>query len=971
MIAKAQAPSPRRQTTFAPGARVVVRDEEWIVRGTESTTSGGVAVKVTGLSELVRGKEAIFLTELDEVIELRPEETKLVRDTSPGYRRSKLYLESLLRRTPPTDDRLHIGHHGAMRSAPYQLRPAHMALGQPRPRILIADGVGLGKTIEVGVLLSELIQRGRGERILVVGLKSILAQFQQELWARFTIPLVRLDSVGIQRVRANLPSNVNPFYHFPKVIISIDTLKSDARYRSYLEQCHWDVIVIDEAQHVALRGSKSQRARLAQLLGRTSDALILTSATPHDGRAESFASLMNLLEPTAIADPSNYTKEDIKGLFVRRFKRDIAAESGDAFHTRKVTIQRVDASDAEDAALLALSKAEFQTIDQHRTKGGGALFRTLLIKAFLSSPTACASTLNARIGRLQKAERKAGDDQAHAAREHDIEALHGLLGLVEAVTPEHLSKLERLNALIRSFGYSGKAKGERIVIFSERIQTLEFLREHLCQTFKLDEQEVAVFHGTLDDQEQQRLVKDFGTKDTKVRILLGSDAASEGINLHFFCHRLIHFDIPWSLITLEQRNGRIDRFGQEEDPDFHYLLTIPKAEGLRGDLHVLETLIKKEEEAHKNIGDAAFLMKQYEAEKEEVQIAKVIEGEVAEAEVLPDVEDAIRSDDLFSLLMSDTHDHQTEAEGELTANALSLYSDDLNFAEEAFRELAQSYGKEFAPPEPHPHLRGFTFTKPEDLKVRYRALPSELRTESGEVKLTVDRERVEKALEAARQSEAAPFPEWELFWPLHPVAQWLHDRVLAHFGRHEAPVLELAGLGPNEVVMVFQGIYSNKRSQPLIVQWFGVVFESGSDAAMIEDLEHLVARTGLATDLSNPKGGRPVDPLFPQIPFALKHAQAFMQKQRAERQAALVEQLKVQQRRLNAWSEQMSFALDAKEAKAGQGPSGAPAHVKKRIDDERSEAKKRLDARKEWLNNSLQTVEPPYLRLAAVLTGRA
>lgn len=379
MIAKARSrPEPR---VFAPGARVVIRDEEWIVRGTDSTSTGGVAVKVTGLSELVRGKDAIFLTELDDIEELKPEYTEPVPDESPRYRRAKLYLESLLRRSPPTDDRLHIGHRAAMQLAPYQLRPAHQALAQPRPRILIADGVGLGKTLEVGILLSELIQRGRGERILVVGLKSILAQFQQELWARFTIPLVRLDSVGIQRLRANLPSNVNPFYQYPKVIISIDTLKNNARYRAYLEDCHWDAIVIDECQHVALRGTRSQRARLAQLLGRTCDALILTSATPHDGRAESFASLMNLLEPTAIANESDYTKDDIEGLYTRRFKRHVEKEAGDAFHEREVTIEKIDATGAEDAAFEALAVAQFKTIDQRRKKARGILFRAIRIRA--------------------------------------------------------------------------------------------------------------------------------------------------------------------------------------------------------------------------------------------------------------------------------------------------------------------------------------------------------------------------------------------------------------------------------------------------------------------------------------------------------------------------------------------------------------------------------------------------------------
>ena len=148
------APGPR----YAPGARVEIRDEEWMVRGVQATATGGHALRVVGVSDLVRGRDAMFLDDLDQVTILDPRETDLVHDGSPRYRKTSLYLESLLRQSPPTTGELAIGHRGAMQAAKYQLVPAAKALAQPRARILIADGVGLGKTIEVGILLSELIR---------------------------------------------------------------------------------------------------------------------------------------------------------------------------------------------------------------------------------------------------------------------------------------------------------------------------------------------------------------------------------------------------------------------------------------------------------------------------------------------------------------------------------------------------------------------------------------------------------------------------------------------------------------------------------------------------------------------------------------------------------------------------------------------------------------------------------------------
>jgi SNF2 family DNA or RNA helicase len=322
---------------IAPGARVLIRDEEWLVRRVDHSNDGGRLLVCDGISELVRGRLGYFLTELeDEIQVLDPAATELVADDSPYFNAALLYLEAQLGDSAPNDELIHLGHSAVMNHVRYQLDPALQALRQPRQRILIADSTGLGKTLEAGILVTELIQRGRGQRILVITLKSMLTQFQKEFWCRFTIPLVRLDSLGLQRVRNQIPSNHNPFNYFDRTIISIDTLKANLEYRNFLESAWWDIIVIDECHNVAARGtddSLSRRARLARLLAGRSDTLILLSATPHDGSARSFASLMALLDPTAISDPDDYTPEDYrnKGLVIDASRRTSATRCSRIF----------------------------------------------------------------------------------------------------------------------------------------------------------------------------------------------------------------------------------------------------------------------------------------------------------------------------------------------------------------------------------------------------------------------------------------------------------------------------------------------------------------------------------------------------------------------------------------------------------------------------------------------------------------
>lgn len=584
---------------YAPGMRVIIRDEEWMIRKVETNNLGNDALHCVGISSLVKDKEAIFLEDLETIQVVNPAEIKLIPDASPYYKRSLLYLESQWRQKIPTDTNIHIGHRAAMDTMPYQLDPAKVSLQKPRQRILIADSVGLGKTLEAGILMSELIARGKGKRILVVTVKSMMTQFQKEMWNRFTIPLVRLDSNRIQKIRASLPSNYNPFFYYDKTIVSVDTLKRDVEYRTHLENAYWDIIVIDEAQNVAERGDhRAQRSRLAKLLADRSDTMIMLSATPHDGRAKSFASLMNMLDPTAIANPEDYTVDDIKGLCIRRFKKDVKDQISGAFLERNVQLERCHASAREEHAYQIFSDMQLQ-MDVGRERGNGHLFKTGLEKALFSSPAACIKSIDARLEKLNK-RYGFGDIK-------DIGELETLRDALQRITPQDFSRYQKLLSLLNSpaYGWNKSATDDRIVIFTERIETMKYLAEQLRKDLRMDAEVVQEISGGMSDAEQQQIVENFGRTESKIRVLVASDVASEGLNLHYLSHRLIHFDIPWSLMVFQQRNGRIDRYGQKAQPDIRYMLIESDNARIKGDMRIIEILVRKEEQAYKNIGDPA------------------------------------------------------------------------------------------------------------------------------------------------------------------------------------------------------------------------------------------------------------------------------------------------------------------------------------------------------------------------------
>jgi len=944
------------ENIFAPGIRIVVRDAEWLVRRVDRTSTGGQALAVVGISELVRDKEAVFLTEIDKGIEvLDPARTRLVPDASSAYQASLLYMESLLRRKAPTDERLYIGHQAAMDPVPFQLDAAIQALGQPRQRILIADAVGLGKTLEAGVLMSELIRRGKGKRILVVAVKSMLTQFQKEMWSRFSIPLTRLDSIGIQRVRSRIPTSHNPFYYYDRAIISIDTLKNDREYSVYIENAWWDIIVIDEAHNVAERGhGTSQRARLAGLLSSRSDTLIMLSATPHDGKARSFASLMNMLDPTAIADPDHYGPEDIKGLFIRRFKKDIQDQVENAFRPRKISVARCKASLPEEAAYAAFADMTFSRLDQRR--GAGRLFKTTLEKALFSSPAACLDTIRNRVRRLETA--------GEPGFENDVALLKDLADAVGCIGPKGFSKYQRLVELIRDkasgFGWTGNDTTDRLIIFTERIETLRFLQEHLVGDLSLRDEQLTILHGGLPDIEQQEIVERFGKEQDPVRLLIASDVASEGINLHYLSHRMLHFDIPWSLMVFQQRNGRIDRYGQERTPEIVYLITESDNEKIRGDTRILELLIEKDEQAVRNIGDPAAFMGVYDIDLEENLTAEAMEKGQSPKEFEAAVTE--KAFDPLAALLGEDGPPAGETAHAMQSTMPSLFADDYSYLKAALEHLKNNARIQVSF---YDNEQRIDLTASDDLQRRFRYMPREIWPENGQFVLSSDRAVIQREIRQARKEENV-WPRIHYLWPQNPVVEWVNDKLQAAFGRHEAPVLHLRGtLKSGETVFILSGLIPNRKSHPLVHQWIGVAFQDGRFAG-IEAFEALMERTGLKTNrFPNPGPTADGDGLKQLLPTAIEKAGQWMTEQRKTFEdrinAKLNEHLEALERLRKKQHMQLEFRFME---------SRLPEKLAQGIKDrERRRIDRLFDEYLDWVEDTMTTEPNPYIQVIAVLRG--
>ena len=929
-------PATASPLNVAPGSIVTVRDAEWLVTQVEATKQG-MLINATGMSELVRDTRAAFYEHLDEIVPFDPKRARLRVDTSPKFRTARLWLEATLRKTaiPLGEGDLTVSTQVLANTLGYQRKAVKQALSPQnlRPRILLADTVGLGKTIEIGMILSELVRRGRGERILIVTPKHVLEQMQFEMWTRFGLPFVRLDSVGIQRVRQKLPATRNPFSLYKRAIISIDTLKQE-RYLNHLRTHQWDAVVIDESHN--LTGSSTQNNALARVLAPNTEALILASATPHNGKPESFAELIRLLEPTAVSASGEVDSEAVSRLVIRRhrYSPEVEAEVGSDWAERK-ELQHflVDAAPAENA--VASELAEVWLYPRHGSSpysgSNSGLFPWTLAKAFLSSPPALLDSVHNRIATLQSSGSRhtRGSDAAAQsdAQLRELEALERLEELARASVREPSAKLTKLIDYLKQVGVA-KNSDKRVVVFSERVATLTWLREQIEQQLKLKPEQVEVLHGGLSDVEQQEVVESFKLAASPIRVLVTGDIASEGVNLHSQCHELVHFDIPWSLIRIEQRNGRIDRYGQRHSPQISTMLLRPNHDRFAGDVRVLTRLVDRENEAHEALGDAAVLMGSYSVKAEEDTIERALAAGKGLDAVVPTAASKAAGDAetdpwLALLNMGASAEPIERTVGHVkTARETGLFPSAKHFLHAALTEVFES-------PELPPSQGGVAWhdydagkygmvqlAPSDDLKQRLAVLPQSYLSERGvidEFKLATTPARAQEALDLAKSDAANSkglWPEAHYLGPLHPVLDWASDRVLAKIGARE--IFAIPGDVAEPMVLVL-GTLSNARGQVINLSLLGVTNGMPRPFASAADV---VSELGLDRPRHNTATIENAPELEALIPGAIDAAMSFLSMSTDAAAASARDRVSQWQRRAQAWQHDANALIQRSELRS-------------------------------------------------------
>jgi superfamily II DNA or RNA helicase len=524
------------------------------------------------------------------------------------------------------------------------------ALELPRPRLLLADGVGLGKTIEAGLITCELIARRRAHRVLIVAPAGpLLVQWAQEMRQRFGLRFTAVtDAVSLQRQRRKLELGGNPFDAIALCMTSLDFAKQE-RVLEELERSAWDLAIIDEAHHCISAGSTdredTQRRRLAEVVARRSDGLLLLTATPHDGYDSHFASLIELLDPSLVDGRGGLRGSVYRRHVVRRLKSQIhdPATGAPLFRERRVIPVKVELEGAPlepvrlfHRALAALIAPRLRRAAQGSEHADALAFISLL-KRSVSTVSACVNTLRVVAERYRQADKVEAEvlrrERARSLRayrkrlqrfgvlneadESDLAELEadGMATDLLSFSATELVALTRSNATIEALdalirlGEAAESADPKLNIIGREVRAIraahpatnvlvytEYADSQLAalSALRLCGGEVLAISGVDSERERTRVAERCAEEDGI--ILVSTDSLAEGLNLHQHCFNLIHLDLPYNPNRLEQRNGRIDRYGQERDPQIRYLYLAGTFEE-----RLLLRLIAKYEKARANL----------------------------------------------------------------------------------------------------------------------------------------------------------------------------------------------------------------------------------------------------------------------------------------------------------------------------------------------------------------------------------
>ncbi|MBL8199864.1 MAG: DEAD/DEAH box helicase [Chromatiales bacterium] len=574
-----------------PGTLIHARGREWVVLP-ESTEELLIARPLGGLDEEVTG----ILPAVEPVASatFRLPTAEDLGDFSSG----RLLRDAARLSTRAAAGPFRSFGRIAAEPRPYQLVPLMMALKLDPVRLLIADDVGIGKTIEACLIARELLDRGEIRRFAVLCPPSLAEQWQRELNQKFHIDAELVLSSTIQRLERNLPVGVSVFDRHRFTVVSTDFIKSPRRAEDFALKCP-EFVIVDEAHGCTLAGgvgrSRQQRFDLLRRVTEVPDRhLVLVTATPHSGNEDAFRSLLSLLDPEFAGLPTDLDRAEREGArrrlskhFVQRRRADIRhyLEADTAFPERQdkeatYTFSKPYRSLFEDILGFARDYVS-ETDDGQRRRRVRYWSALALLRCVSSSPAAAAATLRSRaavdqaedetvdeVGRRTVLDQ--GDDDAAVTldfspgseTEGDEEATRRQLlefaRQAEAIAPEDDQKLQgavrELKALLKD--------GYQPIVFCRFVDTAEYVARQLREALPARVRVESVT-GQLPPVEREERIAGL-VADADSYVLVCTDCLSEGVNLQDNFNAVLHYDLAWNPTRHEQREGRVDRFGQEK-----------------------------------------------------------------------------------------------------------------------------------------------------------------------------------------------------------------------------------------------------------------------------------------------------------------------------------------------------------------------------------------------------------------------